>query len=226
VDDRGRGNNATAAFASWAPPSSLIPMYTIGYNESNIFGPVYNRLYEYDSWETKRLVPALATGHTMSEDGKHWVITLRQGVKWHSGEEFTAEDVKFTWDVFLNKAYGSPIQAATEQLLGGPNAYRITGKHEITVDLPAYNMLFFDWLLGAQAIIPKHAYEGIRPEGLRGHTAGNWLGRYTVRTSTGGTTRRWAASAPAPGSRRATTRSAAPTSTCATRNTGSRTPAM
>ena len=39
----GQGENATAAFASWAPPSNLIPMYTIGYNESNIFGPVYNR---------------------------------------------------------------------------------------------------------------------------------------------------------------------------------------
>lgn len=179
----GGGNNATAAFASWAPPTSLIPMYSTGYSESNIFGPVYDRLYEYESWENKRLVPSLATGHTMSPDGKHWVITLRQGVKWHSGEDFTAEDVKFTWDTFLNRAYGSPIQAATEQVLGGPENYRVTGRHEITVDLPAYNMLFLDWLLGAQAIIPKHAYQGIRPEGMRGHTASNWLGRYTVRTS-------------------------------------------
>lgn len=181
----GAGNDATAAFASWAPPSSLIPMYTTGYNESNIFGPVYNRLYEYESWQDKRLVPALATGHTMSEDGKHWVITLRQGVKWHSGEEFTAEDVKFTWDTFLNRAYGTPIQAAVEQVLGGPSAYRITSKYEITVDLPAYNMLFLDWLIGAQAIIPKHAYQDIRPEALRGHTASNWLGRHTVRISGG-----------------------------------------
>ncbi|NMJ43687.1 hypothetical protein GWK16_20740 [Roseomonas sp. JC162] len=181
----GGGDNATAAFASWAPPSALIPMYSIGYNESNIFGPIYNRLYEYDNWENKRLEPALATGHSMSPDGKHWVISLRQGVKWHSGEEFTAEDVKFTWDTFLNKAYGSQIQATAEQVLGGPNAYRVTGKHEITVDLPAYNMLFFDWLLGAQAIMPKHAYEGIRPEALRGHAASTWLGRYNVRTSDG-----------------------------------------
>ena len=44
-------------------------------------------------------------------------------------------------------------------------------------------MLFFDWLLGAQAIMPKHAYEGIRPEALRGHVASTWLGRYNVRTS-------------------------------------------
>ncbi len=181
----GGGDNATAAFASWAPPMSLIPMYSNGYSDSNIFGPVYNRLYEYDNWENKRLVPGLALSHTMSDDGKRWVITLRQGVKWHSGEEFTAEDVKFTWDTLLSKAYGSPIQAPTEQVLGSPNAYRVTGKHEITVELPAYNMLFLDWLMGAQAIIPKHAYEGIAPASMRGHVAATWNGRYTVRTSDG-----------------------------------------
>src|SRR5882757_7610351 len=31
------GADATAAFASWPAPSSLIPMYSIGYHESNIF---------------------------------------------------------------------------------------------------------------------------------------------------------------------------------------------
>ncbi|MBV8915230.1 MAG: ABC transporter substrate-binding protein, partial [Acetobacteraceae bacterium] len=183
----GAGKDATAAFASWPPPSSLIPMHTIGYHESNIFGPIYNRLYEYESWDKKKLAPALATGHTVSEDGKHWVITLRQGVKWHSGEPFTAEDVKWTWDVFLNKAYGAQIQAAAEDVLGGPENYKVTGPHEITVELPRYNMLFFDWLLGAQAIMPKHAYQDIKPEALRGHVASTWLGTFPVKTSDGKT---------------------------------------
>lgn len=183
----GGGNNATAAFASWAPPMSLIPMYSNGYSDSNIFGPVYDRLYDYESWDNKKLVPCLATGHTMSDDGRRWVITLRQGVTWHSGEEFTAEDVKFTWDTFLNKAYGSPIQAAAQEVLGGPDSYKVTGKHEITVDLPQYNMLFLDWLMGAQAIIPKHAYQDIKPEAMRSHVASTWLGRMQVKTSDGKT---------------------------------------
>jgi len=181
----GAGDNATAAFASWAPPSSLIPMYSIGYHESNIFGPVYNQLYEYDSWDSKKLVPALATGHTVSEDGKHWVLTLRQGVKWHSGEEFTAEDVKFTWDMIMNKAYGSQLQGALEQMMGSPSAYKVSGKYEITIDLPAYSLLFLNWLVGSMAIMPKHAYQGIRPEGLRGHVASTWNGSYAVTTSDG-----------------------------------------
>jgi ABC-type transport system substrate-binding protein len=131
------------------------------------------------------LVPSLATGHTMSEDGKHWVITLRQGVTWHSGEPFTAADVKFTWDTILNKAYGSLFQSVMEGIFGGPGAYKVTGSHEITVDLPAYSMEFLNSVLGAYAIMPEHAYKDIKPEAMRGHTASTWLGSYTVTTSDG-----------------------------------------
>ncbi len=181
----GAGDNATAAFASWAPPSTLVPMYSSGYNESNIFGPVYNRLLEYDSWQGKKLVPSLADSYTSSPDGKRWVIKLRQGVKWHSGEEFTARDVKFTWDVILNKAYASEYQANLEKVFGSPNAYKVSGKHEITVDLPKYNILFRDWVMGAVAIMPEHAYKDIKPEAMRGHTISTWLGSFTVKTSDG-----------------------------------------
>jgi len=181
----GAGNTATAAFASWPQPSTLLPMYSIGYHESNVFGPVHNCLYEYENWETKKLVPGLATGHTTSADGKRWVITLRQGVRWHSGEEFTAADVKFTWDTILNRAYGSSLSAGLRQVLGGEGAYRVSGKHEITVELPEYNMLFLDWVMGSMAILPEHAYKDIAPDALRRHTSSTWLGNYSVRTSDG-----------------------------------------
>ena len=181
----GADADGSAAFASWAPPSSLIPMYCIGYNESNIFGPAYDRLLDYKSWQDKSLVPSLATGYTMSDDGKHWVVTLRQGVKWHSGEAFTAADVKFTWDTILNKAYGSLYQATMQHVFGGPDSYKVTGPYEITVDLPAYSLEFLNSVLAAFAIMPEHAYKDIKPEALRSHVASTWLGTYDVKTSDG-----------------------------------------
>ena len=181
----GAGGNATAAFASWPPPSSLIPMYTIGYHESNIFGPVYNRLLEYDSWENKKLVPGLAESITSSADGKHHVIKLRPGVTWHSGEPFTAADVKFTWDVILNKTYASVIQGNAMAVFGSTDAYKVTGSLELTVDLPQYSILFREQILSSVAILPEHAYKDIKPEALRGHPASTWLGTYTVKTSAG-----------------------------------------
>ena len=181
----GAGDNATAAFASWPPPTSLIPMFTIGYHESNIFGPVYNCLLEYDSWESKKLVPGLAESVESSADGKHHVIRLRPGVAWHSGEPFSAADVKFTWDTILNKAYASAIQGNAMAVFGSPDAYKATGPLEITVDLPRYSISFREQILSSIAILPEHAYKDIAPEALRGHAASTWLGTYTVKTSAG-----------------------------------------
>ena len=175
----------SAAFASWPQPTSLIPMYTIGYHESNVFGPVHDRLLDYADWESKKIVPSLATEVPQSADGKTWVIKLRPGVKWHSGEEFTAADVKFTWDSILNKAYTTAYNANFTEIFGSPNAYKVTGKHEITVTLPKPSILFVDFVLAATAILPEHAYKDIKPESLRGHTASTWLGSYTVKTSDG-----------------------------------------
>src|SRR2546430_7439444 len=50
------------------------------------------------------IVPDLATGWNWSEDGKELTFPLRQGVKWHDGNPFTAKDVKCTWDLLQGKA--------------------------------------------------------------------------------------------------------------------------
>ena len=40
----------------------------------------------------------LATGEKVEDDARKLVISLRQGVKFHNGESFTADDVAFTID--------------------------------------------------------------------------------------------------------------------------------
>jgi peptide/nickel transport system substrate-binding protein len=55
---------------------------------------IYDYLIELDA-ETGELVPSLATEWS-SPDGKVWTIKLREGVTFHDGSPFTAEDVKFT----------------------------------------------------------------------------------------------------------------------------------
>jgi peptide/nickel transport system substrate-binding protein len=50
------------------------------------------------------IVPDLATGWSWSEDGTDLTFPLRQGVKWHDGKPFTANDVKCTWDLLTGKA--------------------------------------------------------------------------------------------------------------------------
>ena len=46
--------------------------------------------------------PELALEWSSNEDASEWTFKLRQDVKFHDGSDFTAEDVKFTWDYFSN----------------------------------------------------------------------------------------------------------------------------
>jgi peptide/nickel transport system substrate-binding protein len=69
------------------------------------------------------LVPSLATSWTVSDDGLQWTFNLRQGVTYDDGTEFTADDVKYTFDrgigiadedgAFVGIGYGDIIQSVT-----------------------------------------------------------------------------------------------------------------
>lgn len=67
-------------------------------------GSIYDYLIEIDA-NTGELVPSIATDWE-SEDGKVWDISLREGVTFHDGSAFTAEDVKFTIERTQNPDLG------------------------------------------------------------------------------------------------------------------------
>src|SRR5208282_3131303 len=68
---------------------------------------VFNNLVLFDQHvpqnSLQSIVPELATSWSWSEDGKELTFNLRDGVKWHDGQPFTAEDVKCTFDLLTNK---------------------------------------------------------------------------------------------------------------------------
>lgn len=61
---------------------------------------VYSALLVKNS--ANELEPDLATSWEQSEDGTVWTFHLREGVKWHNGDTFTARDVKATFDRVTN----------------------------------------------------------------------------------------------------------------------------
>lgn len=52
------------------------------------------------------IVPKLATDWEISDDGKTVTLTLREGVKWHDGEDLTVEDVLFTYNAQMRNPNG------------------------------------------------------------------------------------------------------------------------
>ena len=53
--------------------------------------------------------PDLARGWEASDDLKTWTLHVRKGVKWHSGRDFTAEDVAWNLHHVLNPDTGSSV---------------------------------------------------------------------------------------------------------------------
>src|SRR5688572_18046854 len=70
--------------------TSLDPHFYTYYPNLNLAHHLYETLVKQDS--VQRLVPALATDWR-AIDEKTWEFNLRQGVKFHDGTPFTAEDV-------------------------------------------------------------------------------------------------------------------------------------
>lgn len=69
---------------------------------------VFNNLVVFDPHARQNslegIVPDLATKWTWSDDGRTLTFALRQGVTWHDGKPFTANDVKCTWELLAGTA--------------------------------------------------------------------------------------------------------------------------
>lgn len=57
---------------------------------------MFDQLFTFDT--TGQVVPQLAESYEVSEDGLVYTIHLRKGVKFHTGREMTAQDVKFSFE--------------------------------------------------------------------------------------------------------------------------------
>jgi peptide/nickel transport system substrate-binding protein len=69
---------------------------------------VFNNLVIFDQHMPQNtlqsIVPDLAAGWSWNEDGTELSFRLREDVRWHDGQPFTAKDVQCTWDMLLGKS--------------------------------------------------------------------------------------------------------------------------
>jgi peptide/nickel transport system substrate-binding protein len=74
--------------------------------EDVVLKPMMENLLSRDV-TTGQLIPMLAERWEVLDGGRAWKFYLRKGVLFHSGQEFTAEDVKYTFATyrFNNKGH-------------------------------------------------------------------------------------------------------------------------
>jgi peptide/nickel transport system substrate-binding protein len=97
-------------------------------------------------------IPSLEDG-SVSEDGTSVTWTLREGVTWHDGEPFTAEDVAFTYTYLIDELTTSTTQGAYQAVESVEVIDDLTVKVNFTEPNPAW---FGPFVGSLGMIIPEH----------------------------------------------------------------------
>jgi peptide/nickel transport system substrate-binding protein len=99
ISDDDANNNPKKDTLVWGVLSAE-SIYPLGVTDNNfwtIIPNIFDGLVEFD--EDFHIVPALAVSWN-NPDSLTWRFYLRQGVKFHNGDDFTAEDVKYSFETF------------------------------------------------------------------------------------------------------------------------------
>ena len=92
----------------------------------------------------------------MSDHGLTYTFNLHEGVTWHDGEPFTAEDVVFSADVFLPETHArlrSTLEYVESFETPDDNTVEFTLREPFGPFINAFEV-------GTMPIVPKHIYDG------------------------------------------------------------------
>ncbi|MFH1456629.1 MAG: peptide ABC transporter substrate-binding protein [Patescibacteria group bacterium] len=89
-------------------PKLINPLYaSLNDVDHDIASLVYSGLVKIDKHQ--QIVPDMAESWSVSDDQKEYTFVLRDDIKWHDGEQFTVEDVKFTIQSIQDPEFKSPL---------------------------------------------------------------------------------------------------------------------
>lgn len=110
-----------------------------------------------ENWGTE-ITGDLAESWSVSEDGLTWTFNLHQGVKWHDGEELTAEDVVYTFQTIQTSE--AEIAPFRPRFMQGdePIQFEAADDYTVVAHLTSPNASFFTDI--SVPIVPKHVLEG------------------------------------------------------------------
>ena len=126
----------------------------------------------------KPMAPSLAESWTVSADGKTYDFKLRPNLKFHNGDPFTAEDVRFSFQ--RAKGYKTLKEKVREVEVAGPLRVRI----HLREPWPDFMTFYGTMVAGQGWIVPKKYVEQVGDDGFKKHPIG--LGPYKFVSHTPG----------------------------------------
>jgi peptide/nickel transport system substrate-binding protein len=122
------------------------------------------------------IIPHLAERWLYNADRKELNIYLQPGVKFHDGVEFTAEDVKFTYDAIMRPDIGSYLSSEFTSV----DRIEVDGKYRVRIFFKEPNVNFLYTM--RVGILPKHCltFDALKQPNLPFHRHPIGTGPFSV----------------------------------------------
>lgn len=150
-NDGGKDNTKTAerplTVAMATEIDSLDPFNATAGDTKTVMDQIFDGLLDVD--EDGNLVPDLAESYEISEDGLTYTFKLKEGVKFHDGSDFSADDVYYTYDKLSGLSSGEPMSSKFSVI----KEMEVISPTEIKMTLDAVNNSFI--YLQNQPIVKK-----------------------------------------------------------------------
>jgi peptide/nickel transport system substrate-binding protein len=143
-------------------PKTLNPVTSVDISSREVIAQMAADLIHINRF-SQNTEPALAKSWTVSSNGLQYTLKLRRGLKFSDGHALTADDVLFSFTVYLDESVHSPQRDAL-----------IIGEKPITVQRVDAETLVFqlakpyaaaERLFDSVAVLPKHLLEQPYKEG-------------------------------------------------------------
>ena len=153
-----RGGGGLLKVLWWQGPTLLNPHFAVGTKDQDGSRIFYEPLAAWDG--DGNLKPKLAASipgredGTLAADGKSVVWKLKQGVTWHDGKPFTADDVVFNWEYAKDPATAATTAASYNEVM-----VEKVDQYSVMVKFAKPTPFWADAFVGTRGMmIPKHLF--------------------------------------------------------------------
>jgi len=153
-----RGGGGLLKVLWWQGPTLLNPHFAVGTKDQDGSRIFYEPLAAWDP--DGNLKPKLAASipgredGTLAADGKSVVWKLKQGVTWHDGRPFTADDVVFNWQYAKDPATAAVTSGSYNDIMVDK-----VDQYSVRVTFAKATPFWADAFVGTRGMmIPKHLF--------------------------------------------------------------------
>ncbi|WFU26952.1 peptide ABC transporter substrate-binding protein [Bradyrhizobium sp. CB1717] len=153
------GGGGALKMLLWQAPTLLNPHFALGTKDQIASRIFFEPLAGWD--KDGNLIPCLAAevptkaNGGLAADGMSVIWKLKQGVRWHDGKPFTADDVVFTWQYAADLATAAYTTGSYKDI-----KVEKIDDHAVKVTFRAPTPFWADPFVGGQVgqILPKHHF--------------------------------------------------------------------